>query len=491
MSKKDEATVALAGAVSALETGGVPLPDVVAALMDVLESRLMFGSAVLEAETLEDLQQRLKALIEDIAPVVEEDAVGAEILDALTFGDTATREQMIRTAEAPVARPDVTALRAHPRFVTRQKVELKVPGRDELRAYWTTDISRGGLFVESDDPPERGAELTINLETRDGALELFGTVVRSVRDGPMPSGVGIQFTNLTVAKRSALEAYVEGIATELHAQDERKAPPPRPEAPQPSDEALRAVREFLSSVEEGSYYEAIGVDPDASEAEIARRIGHLRGVFSTTTVSGENAGDLEVASLVLKRVEQVLGDPKVRISHELKSGRKTINELRDIYDEELLREAWSATYPERKEASQVRIRSAIKAADARRFLEAAKLAEEAAEDDPFDVVVLERAGRWRVLASLVEEMENGTIDVDRSMPMLAAAGVSVASARALWRDIFPSKLAQSSSFGREAVERLERGDVEGALKAARRALRLDPFNQRVRNVVSACERLTD
>jgi Tfp pilus assembly protein PilZ len=80
--------------------------------------------------------------------------------------------------------------RQHPRKPIQLPVGFQIGGGDIVEA-WCTDISLGGMYVETDTPAAYGAQLVVYIELpgmkEDAAL---GATVRWVKKG---QGMGLQF----------------------------------------------------------------------------------------------------------------------------------------------------------------------------------------------------------------------------------------------------------------------------------------------------------
>jgi hypothetical protein len=97
------------------------------------------------------------------------------------------------------------------RAVRRVLAALEAGYQDHDRQVFlrTRDLSEGGIFLWSPEPPEVGAhaQLLLELPGQPALLRLRGTVARQ-DDGP-PSGFAVQFDeSLGEAALSALRAYV-------------------------------------------------------------------------------------------------------------------------------------------------------------------------------------------------------------------------------------------------------------------------------------------
>ena len=84
---------------------------------------------------------------------------------------------------------------------------------------WATDISRGGLFINTKNPLPVGTmvKLIIQLPGAAFPVDMVGRVTRvngdaEVKAGP---GMGIEFTDLDGAKRERIESFVEKLRKDL------------------------------------------------------------------------------------------------------------------------------------------------------------------------------------------------------------------------------------------------------------------------------------
>jgi uncharacterized protein (TIGR02266 family) len=146
--------------------------------------------AHVEGEEIEELE------VEELE-VEELDEVGEE-----TETETAAPEQ-----------PDFEPVfqRRHERFALREQVQITIPSWSRLLDLQADDISQGGMFVRTEEPPARGERITVSITLPEGGtLELEGEVVHVVEaraGGPRP-GFGVQFVGLTAERKSALRRLV-------------------------------------------------------------------------------------------------------------------------------------------------------------------------------------------------------------------------------------------------------------------------------------------
>lgn len=102
--------------------------------------------------------------------------------------------------------------RMYPRRTLRTRVTLEDEFGEGFIYFYTTDISLGGLFVESEIPLKIGTKifLSFSLPDSDEVIRTTGEVVRLEKLAPSYSGVsgmGIRYFELTEPDRQAIEAY--------------------------------------------------------------------------------------------------------------------------------------------------------------------------------------------------------------------------------------------------------------------------------------------
>jgi uncharacterized protein (TIGR02266 family) len=119
----------------------------------------------------------------------------------------------------------------HPRASVRFEVEFEVTfdtGK-QLATEFTKNISRGGLFIVTKDPPPMDAmvEITLRLPHINRDLNVSGRVVHRVLEARpnSPMGFGLQFENLS----KEIKEMLGNLATRLSALDSSKEPEPAPQ----------------------------------------------------------------------------------------------------------------------------------------------------------------------------------------------------------------------------------------------------------------------
>jgi type IV pilus assembly protein PilZ len=108
------------------------------------------------------------------------------------------------------------------RRAERLENELPVAYRtvDGFISDWATNISRGGLFINSRDPLPVATIVRLLISLPDTAFpfNLTGKVVRVVgpdNPGNEPPGMAIEFIDVDEDKRTRIERFVEKLRREL------------------------------------------------------------------------------------------------------------------------------------------------------------------------------------------------------------------------------------------------------------------------------------
>lgn len=107
--------------------------------------------------------------------------------------------------------------RIHPRRTLRSQVIFEDESGEGFIYFYSTDVSIGGLFLESDIPLKLGTRVFLSFALRDGEkpLRAIGRVVRVERetaDSLTVVGMGVQFSDLADAAKKAIEDYVSPSA---------------------------------------------------------------------------------------------------------------------------------------------------------------------------------------------------------------------------------------------------------------------------------------
>jgi type IV pilus assembly protein PilZ len=105
-----------------------------------------------------------------------------------------------------VTDPEGENRRRHPRVDIPLLVQYRFTALEEFRTDYAINVSRSGLFIETDDSRPIGTRVFVQLTTRDGAhlLQGEGRVVRQAG-----GGWAIELVGFDDAARAVLDSMVE------------------------------------------------------------------------------------------------------------------------------------------------------------------------------------------------------------------------------------------------------------------------------------------
>lgn len=291
-------------------------------------------------------------------------------------------------------------LRRDPRFVARQQVELAAADRSAVRKIWTENISKGGLFVVTDEPPALRSRVMVRLTVDGGELALEAEVVHVVapvdaQAWGTSAGVGLQFVALNDKQRVALGTYCDGLAAKLAAEESSDLPRARA----PANELQGALHALFTGTDANDLYGAIGVKSDASAADIEARLVNLGELFGQRHkgLPPAQLARQENALKLLPRIRRLLGDPARRLDHDLRRGliRAEVLAQRPLHEQRKLRDAWKVAFPERIREAEATSLNAAGVATAGDYAKAAQLGEQALRLDPLNVALRETIREWK------------------------------------------------------------------------------------------------
>jgi type IV pilus assembly protein PilZ len=98
--------------------------------------------------------------------------------------------------------------RRHRRVKLNLLVQFRLKNYEQFLAEYARDLSKGGMFVRTDDPKPEGSLLYFQFTTRDDGslIEGLGRVVRVV-EGTEP-GMGIEFVNVEEPSQAVIEEII-------------------------------------------------------------------------------------------------------------------------------------------------------------------------------------------------------------------------------------------------------------------------------------------
>ena len=100
--------------------------------------------------------------------------------------------------------------RQHPRVDVWIEVTFNSP--QELVTNYMPNISKGGMYIQTDNPPDLGTvmALTFQLPGQDNLIRTKGKVVwNNPTSGLHKPGIGLQFTEMPEEDRHILEGFIQ------------------------------------------------------------------------------------------------------------------------------------------------------------------------------------------------------------------------------------------------------------------------------------------
>lgn len=306
------------------------------------------------------------------------------------------------------------ATRRHLRFVTHQKVELRADDRNDLRLVWMTDISKGGLFVETNDPPPMRQRVTVTLQTPDGAVPLAAEVVHIVdaenaaRMGASP-GVGLQFVNLDADLREAIQAYVEGLSAALIIEDA-----PASATTDNLISVMAVIRQVLDGFEQEDVYAALQIEPTSSAEAIERRIDDLLAQLHAADgrLTAAQASRASHVRNLLRRVQAMMSSAERRFDYDLRHGHlnpRARMEDAQPHERARLRQLWHRHYPQAMGEAEKYASLALRYEGVMKYQEAIESARKALDSDPFNYELWLAIDTWQARLDL--EHDDGELEL--------------------------------------------------------------------------------
>jgi uncharacterized protein (TIGR02266 family) len=153
------------------------------------------------------------------------------------------------------------------------------------------NISRGGLFLRSDQPAAPGSAVTVELCLPDGrTLRMGGEVAHVVAPGEAakhgrPAGMGVRFAPLGADGLIEMEVALRDAQRSAEERGSTPRPPTTADAPSGSadfedPDLLDALRSYVVTLRSHDPIRAIGMEPGAQVAEMDARLETLAERFA-------------------------------------------------------------------------------------------------------------------------------------------------------------------------------------------------------------------
>jgi len=85
---------------------------------------------------------------------------------------------------------------------------------DDLFSEFARNVNEGGLFIETEEPPEIGSAIALEFQIpeTEAPIQVMGRVVRlSDGLGHEPPGMGVQFENLDAEASATINELIRGL----------------------------------------------------------------------------------------------------------------------------------------------------------------------------------------------------------------------------------------------------------------------------------------
>jgi len=292
----------------------------------------------------------------------------------------------------------VVGTRAYERLPLNQRAKVLLADRQALFDLYLKDISRGGLFIETEQVFVLRSRIEITLEVeKGGALTLEGEVVHVVSKEQAaawgcPAGIGVQFSNLDDDKRDRLESYLDGVRARL---DQELGDAPFDT--QIVDQVERGNRK-------GDLYAVLGIDLKADDIEIEvaaeMRIQALVTLLARTDVTPQLRSRIAAAKNAAERAASMLRDPVKRGGYLFRSSNLSPEQLADLIARwpgvraEVQRQ-WEQTFPVNADESRRLAKLAQQTAASKDLDGARKTAALAIKKNPFLFELRDALRGWK------------------------------------------------------------------------------------------------
>jgi uncharacterized protein (TIGR02266 family) len=208
-------------------------------------------------------------------------------------------------------------------------VRVKFKNRRQLKQVWLKDISKGGIFLHTDTPLEVSAKVSVILDLPDGtSVEVTGNVVHVISPeeatGHLVAGMGVQFVDLTPAKREMVEQFLTRHRTLLPATGARGVVPPPP-APALENQ-VQTLRRLIwlsgdaAAFADADYYAILGVPATATTEQIRDACGILQRLLDPQSppegLEDTDRTRIEQLYATLAEIEVTLVDPQNRLQYD-------------------------------------------------------------------------------------------------------------------------------------------------------------------------------
>lgn len=125
--------------------------------------------------------------------------------------DPAARARIQHLVDPAGGREGPSARRAFARHSVDLRVRLRTAREFAIES--ASNLSRAGVFIRCEEPPELESEVEVQFELPDGEIvNSRGVVVHREANGDRPRGVGVQFVDAPDRFRERIDRFMESLS---------------------------------------------------------------------------------------------------------------------------------------------------------------------------------------------------------------------------------------------------------------------------------------
>ena len=294
-----------------------------------------------------------------------------------------------------------------PILVNPNEVLIKITTPEQLQQLWEKDLSKGGLFVQTDILPDPNTQIQIRIVANNSELTLNGTIVHildqeTAKKYQTKSGVGIHLSNLADPVQNAIRQYIEGNSDNLSLSIDM----PDQETVENAESIIAEAKKLLDEAENTDFYTALGLASNCSQDQIAAATGkkHKLLMAAANKISPPQSARIRAALNVLGRMRRILLCCESRIEYDFRKGHiradQRLKEARGNNEPSMatLREIWNRVFPDKVREAAAYTRQAFEARQRQDFLGAIESAKQALQLNPFFEELRQNVEAWESYA---------------------------------------------------------------------------------------------
>jgi uncharacterized protein (TIGR02266 family) len=327
------------------------------------------------------------------------------------------------------------------RFPSKQLLLVRCETWSEFAQLYAADVSRGGMFIMTDDPPPILTEIEVDMRLPEGhAIAFRASIVhvlgreQAEREGRQP-GVGVQFVNLNALQKQQILQLVEFA---------------RWEGDSPKASYASRMFETATSLPPSKVLEALPPEPVASSRSASRVTGEhatMPAQRSSTRVVAASSQPAAQRSLRAEAIPSRAPDQPAERSSSQNPRANRVDSDRSLRPEE---PEPAATPPAPKPLDVIKLKLGMTHLTHKRFDQAIKTFAEVLKETPGD----KQATQWFYIAHARLRLKHGDPDgASDHYQKALEADENNHEARKFVREHSTKKRLNSLPFGRYFVKK--------------------------------------